>query len=328
MLGRARGTAWLALADGHCSLQSYHYLKPPCIKEPPKTPLPDPMEQPQWYGELWVMYPLNQSPLPTYHGLLFKAKADYWTIITEFLLLSLSRPRATARLPVHKILGFYNRLRAWLHGLPEPLTPKKIVLPHQLKLHMHYYIIMIDLFSPSMDHDGSDGARLGRMPHDVYFESVTRLETLLRLYYLRHGFEAFDSFLIHFLGTLNHLSMNAIESNADHAYLEPHRSTVVLITKGIYDQGQCHFTARAVLRLQVSLMRPEDVELLRRHVEMEEEQLMYGPLEQAVCSDWPVYEIGLEAKAEQWRKGKKFSSSLASLSLGPNTSPAPTRSPA
>ncbi|GAB1311051.1 Nitrogen assimilation transcription factor [Madurella fahalii] len=309
------------------SLQSYHYLNPPCIKEPPKTPLPDPMDQPQWYGELWIKYPLNPTRLPTYHGLLFKAKADYWTIITEFLLLTLSRPRATARLPVHQIFGFYNRFRAWLHGLPEPLTPRKIVLPHQLKLHMHYHIIMIDLFSPIMDCNGSEGFRLCRMPRDLYIEAVTHFETLLRLYYLRHGFEACDSFLIHFLGTLNHLSMNAIVSGADSAYLESRRSTIMLTTKGIYDQGRCHFIARAVLRLQVSLMPPEEVALLRRHVEMEEEQLIYGPLEQAVCSDWPVYEIGLEAKAEQWRQGRKFSSSLASLSVGPGTSPAPTRSP-
>lgn len=271
---------------------------------------------------------MTQSRLPTYHGLLFKAKADFWTIITEFLLLTLPHHRATTRLPVHQAFSFYDRLRAWLEGLPEPLTPKKIVLPHQLKLHMHYHILVMDFFSPFLDYNGTDGMRLGRTPRELYFEAVTNYETLIRLYYLRHGFEACDSFLIHFLGTLNHLSMNAIESCGNSVYLESHRSTVVLLTKGIYDQSRSHFVARAVLRLQVSLMRPEDFELLRRYVEIDESQLIYGPLEQTVYSDWPVYGTGLEAKAEQWRQGRTWSNSLESLSLGPSTPPLPTRSPA
>ncbi|KAK4155533.1 hypothetical protein C8A00DRAFT_13446 [Chaetomidium leptoderma] len=324
--------AWTYTAWGlFCwqSLCSYHYLQPPPTREPPKTPLPNPLEQPNWYGELWVRYPSSQSRLPTYHGLLFKAKADFWTILNEVSLLTFSRHRAPAKLSVNQILQFYNRLIAWQQNLPEPLTPRKIVLPHQLKLHLHYNHMLIDLVTPILDYNGSAGVfQLPQTPRDIYIEAVTHLETILRLYYLRHGFEAADSFLLHFLGLLNHVTMNAIETSTGSSFLEARRSTLVLLTKGIHDQSRVHFVARAVLRLQLSLMRLEDVELLRQFVDIETDQVTYGPQEQAIHSDWPVYEVGLEARDQQRRQGRTLASSLASLSLlESSTLPTPSRSP-
>jgi hypothetical protein len=315
------------LTDHGDSLCSYHYVKPPLIREPPESPLPDPLKEPQWYGELWLRYPLSHSRLPTHHGLLFKAKADFWTIMNEVSLLTFSHHRSPSKLPVNQTLQFYNRLRDWLHNLPEPLTAKKIVLPQQLKLHMHYHHILIDLVAPILDYAGSAGPQLAQTPRDIYVESLIHFETLLRLYYLRHGFEAADSFLVHFLGLLNHMTMNAIETSAGSSFLEARRSTLLLLTKGIYDQSRVHFTAKAILRLQMSLMRPEDVDLIKQFLEIEADQIIYGPLEQAVHTDWPVYDFGLEAKDEHRRRGRTLASSLASLSLNASASPTPTRSP-
>ncbi|KAK4250765.1 hypothetical protein C7999DRAFT_11425 [Corynascus novoguineensis] len=308
------------------ALGSYHYLQPPPIKEPPKTPLPDPLEQPHWYGEQWVRYPLSQSPLPTHHGHLFKAIADFWTIINDISSATFSPNCSPIKLPAHQRYEFYNRLQAWHRNLPEPLTPRKIVLPHQLKLHMHYNHMLIDLVTPIIDHTGISGVHFPQTARDIYNEAVTHLETLLRLYYLRHGFEASDTFLLHFLGYLNHITMSAIETSAGSSFLEARRSTLLLLTKGIHDQARNHFVARAILRLQVGLMRPEDVELLRHHVDIEAEQLIYGPLEQAVHTGWPTYAVGLETKAEQLRQGKTLATYLETLSLESNSSPTPARS--
>lgn len=317
-----------SLHSRRCSLSSYHYLKTPLIKEPPHPPLPSPLEQPQWYGELWVKYPLSQSRVPTYHGLLFKAKCDFWGIMNDFSLLRFSHQRSATNLTVDQIFTYYNRLQAWLHDLPEPLTPRKVVLPHQLKMHMHYNHMLIDLFTPIVQYTGIDGTPLAKTPREVYQEAVSHLETIIRLYYLRHGFEAFDGFLLHFLGTLCHLTMNAVEAGPGSPFLESRRSTILLLMKGIHDQGRSHFVARAILRLQMSLMRPEDVELLKRFVEIEADQMACGPLEQAVHTDWPSYDFGLEAKAEQFKQGRNLASRLASLSLESSTSRTPTRSPA
>ncbi|KAH6650068.1 hypothetical protein F5144DRAFT_555191 [Chaetomium tenue] len=307
------------------SLGSYHYLQPPPISKPPATLLPDPLKCPEWYGELWVRYPLSQSRLPTFHGLLFKAISDFWTIISEVSTLIFSRRGPPTKLSVDQIFQFYYRLRAWQNNLPEPLTPKKIVLPHQLKLHMYYNHMLIDLISPILDYTGSPGIPLAHAPRDIYNEAVNHLETVVRLYYLRHGFEATDSFLLHFLGFLNHITMNAIETSAGSSFLEARRSTMLLLTKGIYDQSRVHYVAAAVLRLQIGLMRPEDVDLLKRFVDIEADQLIYGPLKQAVHSSWPVYSIGHESKAEQMMQGKTLSTCLEKITLESSKSPSPER---
>jgi hypothetical protein len=277
---------------------------------------------------MWVRYPLSQSPLPTHHGLLFKAKADFWAIVNDASLLTFSHHGPPSKLPVNQTLEFYNRLRVWGQGLPEPLTPKKIVLPHQLKLHMHYNHILIDLVTPIVGYTGSAGPQLCQTPRDIYIDAVTHFETLVRLYYLRHGFEGTDMFLFHFLGLLNHITMSAIETSTGSSFLEARRSTLLLLTKGIHNQSHVHFFARAILRYQVSLMRLEDVELLRQFVEIEEDQVIYGPLEQTVHSDWPVYDLGFEARDEHMRQGRTLSRVLASLTLEPSMSPASSRSPA
>jgi hypothetical protein len=286
------------------------------------------LEHPQWYGELWVRYPLSQTRLPAYHGLLFKAITEFWTIINDISSRTFVRHRLPAKLSVNQIFQFYDRLTAWHNNLPEPLTPKKIVLPDQLKLHMHYNHMLIDLVTPILDYTGSPGAHLPKMPRDIYNEALTHFETLIRLYYLRHGFEGTDNFLTHFLGYFSTFTMNAIETSAGSSFLEARRSTLLLLTKGLHDQCQVHYVARAILRLQVGLMRPQDVDLLRQFVDIETDQVIYGPLEQAVHTDWPAYAIGLESKGEQLRQGKTLATCLASLSLEPGTSPTPTRSSA
>lgn len=275
-----------------------------------------------------MRYPLSQSPLPTHHGLLFKAKADFWAIINDISLLIFSHHHPPSKLSVNQALEFYNRLRAWRQNLPEPLTPKKVVLPHQLKLHMHYNALLVDLVMPILGYSGNFGPQLNQTPRDIYVDAVTHLETLLRLYYLRHSFEATDAFLLHFLGLLSHITMNAIETSVGSSFLEARRSTLLLLTKGIHDQSRVHFVARAILRYQISLMQLDDVGLLRQFVEIEEDQVIYGPLEQTVYSNWPVYEIGFEARDEQRRQGKTLSKVLASLTLEPSISPTSSRSPA
>jgi hypothetical protein len=270
---------------------------------------------------------MSQSLWPTFHGLLFKAKAEFWSIVNEIALLSFSRRRSPARLPVDQILRFYNRLSTWLHNLPEPLTPKQAVLPQHLKLHMHYNNVVFDLVTPILGHGAIAVGQSRQTPRDIYMEAVTNFETVIRLYYLRHSFEAADSFLLHFLGLLNHMTMTAIETSKGSSFLESRRSTLLLLSKGIHDQSRSFFVASAILRLQLSAMRPEDVGLLRQFVKLEEDQLMLGSLEQALHTNWPVYEIGLEAKAVMREQGRMLANSLASLTLQPSNPPTPSHSP-
>ncbi|KAK4195111.1 putative nitrogen assimilation transcription factor [Triangularia verruculosa] len=306
-------TAWCLFAWQ--SLSVYHYLKPPILTRPPDIPLPDPSENPQWWGELWIRYPQTPARLPTYHGHLTKARFDYWAIMNDFSLRSFSQP--LVKVPLDQVVGFYHRLRGWWTSLPEPLTPKRLVLPHHLKVHMHYNCVLIDLLKPllGLHHPDATQPTTNKTLDDAHHEACIHLETLLRVYYLRHGFEAFDGFLTHFLGSLNFIKINTREMQNSSLLVESHRSTILLLMKGLRDQGQCHTVARVVLRLQAHLMRPDDVELLKRFVDIEAEKLVCGPEmpggveeEEVILSDWPMYDVGLEEKAEQRSRGVDFAS--------------------
>lgn len=81
-----------------------------------------------------MKYPLNQTIFPAHHGHLFKAKAELWSITNDIALQAFKYSGSRQRLSIEQILGFYSRLTAWYNNLPEPLTPKRIVLPDQFKL--------------------------------------------------------------------------------------------------------------------------------------------------------------------------------------------------
>ena len=311
------------------SLISYHYLKPPLLSEPPRVPLPDPSRYPHFYGELWVRFPLTPSRLPVHHGVMFKAKAEFWTILNEFSLLNFSVSPRPPNLSPPQIIGFYQRLHRWFLDLPEVLTPRKIVFPSQLKLHMHYCHVIIDLLAPALGQNWTDGGSPIKSLDQSHSEAILNLETLIRLYYLRHGFESCDAFLIHALGVFGYISIRRVERQEDSRSLEAYRSTVILIMKGIRELGRSYYVAKAILRFHASFMRPEDMELLKRYVDVEAEHIVHGPLEQTVYSDFPVYEIGYQARTEQRRRGRNFGTaiSMASLSLESSLSPTASRSP-
>ncbi|KAK3383676.1 hypothetical protein B0T24DRAFT_58979 [Lasiosphaeria ovina] len=323
-------TAWVFF--GWQSVVCHHYFRVPLMKEPPESSLPDPIQCPQFYSETYVKYPSTQSRLPTYHGLLFKAKADLWSIANGITLVQVgpSNSNLPRKLSVDQILGFYNRMTAWLRNLPEPLSPRRIVMPHQLKLHMHYHILLIALLKPIVNYDWGNrnqGVTLPAMtPREAYLDSLVYFETTLRLYYLRHGFSALDSFLTHFLGSLSQLTVEAINTNEDPSIMEALRSTLLLCIKGIKDQSQSYYIARGVLRLQVSLMRDQDVELLKRFVMIEADDVIFGPLEHPIQSDWPAYTLAHEDSAIQ-PHSLSLTRRLASLSLEPPGSPARVGSP-
>jgi hypothetical protein len=117
-----------------CSLHCYVCFEPPLIHTPPDIPLPDPSADPEWYGEMWIKYPMNQKLLPTYFGYLFKAKADFRVIMNDIALHYFGKSESTPKLNLQKVKGFHSRLRNWYDKLPEPLTARRIVLPSHLML--------------------------------------------------------------------------------------------------------------------------------------------------------------------------------------------------
>ncbi|KAK3330184.1 hypothetical protein B0H66DRAFT_48791 [Apodospora peruviana] len=311
-------TAWqLYIFQG---THRYHCFRPPLIKEPPETPLPDPIAYPDWYGgELWVKYPLSRSRSPTHHGLTIKAKTELLTICIELASVAFEDSESHAGLPMDTIIGFYDRLVEWQANLPEPLTPRKIAMPHHMKLHMYYNSIMINLLQPIMMRDWSDGARSDRArprksPRDAYLDAKMFLETTIRLYYLRHGFEATDPFMLQFLISLTQLTIDTINADRHSPTVDESRATLLLTTKGLYDQGRSLYVVRAILCIQIGLMLPEDVERLRHFAKIEAGKEIYAPLVQPIHSDWVPYTVGHDENAEG------LTSKIDNLALGRTSS--------
>ncbi|KAK1831522.1 nitrogen assimilation transcription factor nirA [Podospora conica] len=122
-------TAWAVFSWTAEVSFAFHRL--PAIPDPPSTPLPNVAENPQWYGELWVRYPNSNAQYAFRYGHIFKALAELMVILNDaskFLFSDPPRPTITA------LAGICARFKQWYLDLPEPLLPRNIALPAQLRL--------------------------------------------------------------------------------------------------------------------------------------------------------------------------------------------------
>jgi hypothetical protein len=103
----------------------------PLLTKPPEEPLPDPTEDPDWYGEVWVRYPLNQTLSPLYFGQLFKVKAEQRLIMNKFCFRAYTEDVCVGMDEAYEL---FAQLVTWYENLPASFQPRTIVLPSQLQL--------------------------------------------------------------------------------------------------------------------------------------------------------------------------------------------------
>lgn len=150
---------------------------------------------------------------------------------------------------------------------------------------MHYHHLIIFLLetlcrtSTSALHDQGVQKALN--------DAKIKMETLLRLYYLRHGFEAYDIFLISLLSFLGFMHIKSLKS-AEAMELESRRSTVVLMAKGLRDQSQNCFLAALVFRVLKYKMGRESQFLLKDVDVGEEDEEEAVVMADQVHSSWPI----------------------------------------
>lgn len=103
----------------------------PLLSDPPDWRLPDPSKEPEWYGEIWVKYPVSSHLLPSYFGQVFRARSQFRVIMNEACQIAYSKD---SEMTLCKANEFLSRLKAWYDSLSGPLLPKSIVLPGHLQL--------------------------------------------------------------------------------------------------------------------------------------------------------------------------------------------------
>lgn len=150
---------------------------------------------------------------------------------------------------------------------------------------MYYYHLVLTIFRPLV----ASIADLDSPAQKVVDEATRNLLTLIRLYYLRHGFEAMDLFIVIPLMLAASDCITAIHNDTPFAELQVLQSTLILVAKGLHLQRRNHYLAEALFRVVRGRMRPIELTLFRNLTGIDGEQGTEEPDGmQAVMSHWPV----------------------------------------
>ncbi|KAI8959471.1 hypothetical protein F5Y11DRAFT_301730 [Daldinia sp. FL1419] len=280
----ATTTAWCLFNSQ--ALATFHTFQPPLIRDPPNRPLPDGDEISNFYGEIFAKYPFGREPIPIFNGLVFKAISQFRVIMNEITAHSYNQPRSFSRMSLSAAIEFKSKLLNWYENLPKPLQAREVAMPSHLKIHIYYHVLLISLFEPFMQmgyiHTEAD-------PSTIVKHSTTCFETLMRVYYLRHGFESLDLTLVQLLPLLG-FSVLRDSSSVEKGSIahEAMRSTLLLCAKGLWEQGQNYYVAEVVFRLFRQCLTADDAQLFREIMEIEESDGRPSHMATEIRSRWPI----------------------------------------
>ncbi|KAJ4007727.1 hypothetical protein NW752_010396 [Fusarium irregulare] len=285
-------TAWSLF--GLQAVHSFAVFKAPLLSMPPSIALPEINN----YGDIWLRYPSSKRPIAVNYSHTFIALAEFRAIINDMAAMFFIKVERPVNVTVNSIQGFCVRLDSWYRNLPPDLMAKEICFPWQLKLHMHYYNLIIflletlNIISTQALYDVSVERALN--------EAKVRLETILRLYYLRHGYESYDLFLLSLLSFLGFMQMKAMNS-IDPGELESRRSTVALVVKGLHDQSRNCYLAEIVFRIMKRNMGADSYYLLKDVDIGDEDEEAAIRMSEQVHSSWPIDIHFIDENADKQR---------------------------
>ncbi|RKK78612.1 hypothetical protein BFJ69_g5365 [Fusarium oxysporum] len=259
----------------------------PLLKAPPKTPLPDPDRDPEWFGEIWLKYPSSSTLVPLRLGLLFKAKMRFSVVLNK-AMLEVEKDSTDSYLfrnGATRIIKIAERMDTWYKAMPEPLSPTQIVSPSQLKIHLHYCYVIVQLYEILAPGGQRQAPNLPIEEEDLQ-KSLSKyrgyFETILRIHYLRHSFEYGNMMLTRFLSMLAFLSLNKIESltastkpehtitgsGLDVGDTDPReaRATLLIAQKGLSDQGRGYYLPKTLLWDILTNMTASDATILQSFI--------------------------------------------------------------
>ena len=150
---------------------------------------------------------------------------------------------------------------------------------------MYHHHLLLTIFEPLLDAKTNQEPS----PQQIVADAKKHLQTVLRLYYLRHGYEAMDLFIVIPLMLAASECLDAINEQTPASQLEVLRSTLILVAKGLYNQRRNHYLAEALFRVIRGRMRPSEVALFKGIMNMDEAEEVEKPdMAQTVRSHWPV----------------------------------------
>lgn len=167
---------------------------------------------------------------------------------------------------------------------------------------MYYHNLILSIYEPLINvktnHNQQEAVQ------QIVNDSSKYLQTLVRLYYLRHGFDAMDLFIAVPLMLIGFKCIDAINGQTSESNLEDLRSTLVLVAKGLYSQRRNHYLAEALYRVVRGRMRPQEVSLLKDTVNLDDDDNEKAAGRQAMAqnvrSHWPVSNVRKDEDVEKY----------------------------
>ncbi|PVH92895.1 hypothetical protein DM02DRAFT_604691 [Periconia macrospinosa] len=292
---------------------SYYYFRPPYLPDPPGLPLPDPDKDSRWYPEIWLRYPQDKELYPMFLGHCFKTTCELHTILNGIAATAFSLSEKPRRLRWEEVSRFQARLYAWHDALPNQLSSRWSVFPIHLKIQSEYYSVLIMLFDSQLatadniprplTTDQKEAAEI------ITAHAKVQLESLIRIYYLRHCFKAYDSHLMMFLTHLGNVTLARLaqaEQGTTHIpseMIEALRSTLVLVLKGLYEQSQNYHVCSVVFRIMKESLSARDQNFVGQFIEIKDPVLDKEAILKAstVNSHWVFPRIKLNDSPEAAR---------------------------
>ena len=172
---------------------------------------------------------------------------------------------------------------------------------------MQYHSLITMIFHPFLSTERSfqesNGANsfkqyAGFSSVELICSSIASLETLLHMFYHRHGFEAYHIFLLQVLqqlgfNALERLRMSKARQNYSSAELKATRATLILCAKGLHDQGRNFHLSACVFQVMRGRMDPADVTLLEKWAQIKGDERSEPLMKEYVHPEYPVNVVAI-----------------------------------
>lgn len=152
-----------------------------------------------------------------------------------------------------------------------------------------------DVFLPENENES------GQKPSYIATRARHCLETLVRLYYLRHGFETLDCFLVQFLNLVGFKVLDWLKSNSAEASQTELLSTLALCARGLRQQGEHYYLVELVYHLLLNNIDPEHTRFLDVLDDTSPDTSRKRLFVAHTQSDYPVKVADIAADPAEWR---------------------------
>jgi hypothetical protein len=145
----------------------------------------------------------------------------------------------------------------------------------------------------------------------IIIQATAQLESLLRIYYLRHGFEAYDSLLLVHLVHLANVTLTRLAQIERAPELcenpieetETLRSTLILCLKGLHDQSKNFYLSGVVFDVMKNRLSAENRNLVGKFVTLQDSDAdqRVANRSQKIISDYVIPVVNLNEPPEAGR---------------------------